>query len=798
MSEFSVGDILAGKYEIKAVIGTGGMGTVYRARQIDLGRDVAIKVPHPDALKVEGFLARFSREARTVARLLHDNIVQVYEYQESEDSVYIVMEYVEGHDLKSFVQHPPADLTVRDLAVILRSVGEGLAHAHEFGIVHRDIKPHNVMVQRRARGKWRVKIMDFGIAHLEADANLTMNQEQLTVTGQVIGTPSYMAPEQIRGSAVSARSDIYSFGCVTFFCFTRQTPFQGTGFTVAAAHLGEPPPAIRTKVPALTEDFEKTINRCLEKDPENRPSDAADIGQRIYDSLAPIFSRRLEDIWPKAVDQHEGTDVLQPTAPGAAGAPTAAGETAPTLVDRRPGEERQPIPAVRAADTASSAADPTIPYRDPSSTAPLQESDQPRKRSGPPIVLAAGGVFSLLVAGMVIGFVLYSRNGEPTEVAGLNGNREPAANHTEVPPPEGELPIAPEEEEETTEPAEEPEETGTDPEELLVTPTPRPTPTATPEPTPEPTPTPDPVERRVANLRQQFENATSLNDRAQLWSQASRDPQFADDERLIELAHRMARDITLQPEMQPVSGGRFTMGSPGGVGEVEERPQRNVQLDPYHIGRYEVTALEFSTFLNDIAPGEANQLYPADRDSFNIVHDAERGAWRPRAGRHLHPANGISYRAAERYAQWLSDLTGERYRLPTEAEWENAARSGTGNRFPWGSSEPVSRQANYNNPTGGTVPVLEMSGGRTSWDLHHMAGNVSEWCQDWYRESAYEMGSSDNPVVRSRPADELRPRRVLRGGSYLSMSANDIRTARRHRLDPERQEPDVGFRLVRH
>src|SRR5690606_33754444 len=213
MQDFDVGDIVAGKYEIKKVLGTGGMGKVFRARQVDLGRDVALKVPSQAVLNSPEIMARFSREARTVAKLTHDNIVQVYEYYHEGDMAFIAMEFVEGQDLKEFISNPQPDLTVGDMAMILEMACEGMAHAHEAGIVHRDIKPHNIMVARLPRGRWRVKVMDFGIAHIDPTGQYTeVSDGQLTQTGQALGTPSYMSPEQIRGSGVSHLSDIYSFG----------------------------------------------------------------------------------------------------------------------------------------------------------------------------------------------------------------------------------------------------------------------------------------------------------------------------------------------------------------------------------------------------------------------------------------------------------------------------------------------------------------------------------------------------------------------------------------------------------
>ncbi len=805
---FVIGDVLQGKYEIKSVLGTGGMGTVYRARQIDLGRDVAIKVPNPQALEVPGFLQRFSREARLVAKLVHDNIVQVYEYFEAPDAIYIVMEYVEGQDLKSMITRPPADLTVKDLAIILRSACEGLAHAHEFGIVHRDIKPHNIMVEQRARGKWRVKIMDFGIAHADANANMTMlnNQEQLTVTGQAIGTPSYMSPEQIRGSGVTAKSDVYSMGCVIFYAFTRTTPFQGTGFTVAASHLSDAPPAIRSRSPELPPQVEDVVNLCLEKDPELRPADSSDLGQRLYEALESIYDKRMVDIWPGAEHSGGGTDVLKNTKPLGTAVPgdtsqktetdqsSKKGSARPADSDRIPGitmgsktatmapKFRGPTPADRTQSQTgvTSATGQTIPYQAPpvSAEAVATAEATPAPASKKNILLiAAAFLIPLLIVGIGIGYIVMSRQ--------LKGKKEIGSEN-------GGTVVAGTESGTTTGTA------GTNP---TPKPTPAPTaaatPTITPSPSPRPTPSPDPLLTRIDSMKEFFAKASTLNDRAQLWQQAATDQQFASDPKMVEVADEFALQIVRSPELRTINAGRFTMGSASNEGEAEERPQNNVSFSAYEVGKFEVTALEFATFLNAVGAEEGQKLYKAiPLSNVQFVEATKR--FEPVSGKALHPANAVSWTAAARYCEWLSQLTGKRYRLPTEAEWENAARAGSGFKYPWGDNEPSGRQAQYNAGSEGTVAVLEMTNGRNVWGLAHMAGNVAEWCQDWYSERAYDEGDRDNPKGPATPPEgDRRPRRVVRGGSYQSLYTNDIRNARRDRVEPEKASSDIGFRIVR-
>lgn len=827
MSQFAVGDLLAEKYEIKAILGAGGMGTVYRARQVDLGRDVAIKVPLAQALEIPGFLARFSREAKLVARLVHDNIVQVYEYREDPEAVYIVMEYVEGQDLKTLVTRPPQGLKVKDIALILRAACDGLGHAHEFGIVHRDIKPHNIMVQQGSRGKWRVKIMDFGIAHLEESAQMTaLGGEQLTATGQAIGTPSYMSPEQIRGRGVRAESDIYSFACVVYYCFTRQTPFQGTGFTVAASHLSDAPPSIRERAPILPSQLEDIVYRCLEKDPEKRYNDASELGSAIYDALAPIFDKPMSDIWPQVHQVPAGTDVIPPTKeveasrsaktmPSVTGLqPLSEGDPAKTISDTRhlskpdapPAPPPPPVPPVAATGTLqtnpSQLSKGTIPYEVPEAqrggetAVPPPATTKPSPAGGlsnQKLLLYAGAaIVVLMIVGIGLGLAVRSLTGEK---GGTTADPDPNGNNpdpnvvvqvdpTPVPDPD---PLV------TPEPtAVRPEPTAVPTEEPAIqTPTPIPTDSPTPEPTV------DPLERRLETVEGFYRNATTLNDKAQIWREAAYDRQFGDNPRMQELAATMARGITLNPELQAVRGGRFSMGAPPDVGNPEERPVSNVTLDAYEIGSHEVTALEFATFLNAIDASEAEKLYPKN-DRATVGFNAGTGRWAPAEGRELLPANYVSWNAAQRYTEWLTSESGARYRLPTEAEWEIAARAGTSILYPWGNQVPDRQRANFNAEREGLVTVLELTPGRNTWGLSHMAGNVAEWCLDWYVERAYEEPDRVNPSgPTTEPRGEIRPRKVLRGGSYLTPNGIDLRVTRRDRLEPDARQADVGFRIVK-
>ena len=271
-----------GLYEIVAPLGAGGMGEVHRARDTRLGRDVALKVLPADVASNAVRLARLEREARTVAGLNHPNIVTLYTVEDHDGTRFLTMELVEGQSLDRQVKPGGLPLAkVLDLAVPL---ADALAAAHERGVVHRDLKPANVMVTRDGR----VKVLDFGlaktaIADMGADATQAATvAAPLSSEGQVMGTVPYMAPEQIRGEAVDARTDLFALGILLYELLVGRRPFGGaTSADVSSAILRDVPAPVRTSRVDLPADIERIVGRCLEKDPERRFQTAKDVRNEL-------------------------------------------------------------------------------------------------------------------------------------------------------------------------------------------------------------------------------------------------------------------------------------------------------------------------------------------------------------------------------------------------------------------------------------------------------------------------------------------------------------------------------------
>lgn len=318
--------ILGGRYQLGSTLGRGGMAEVRRARDLRLGREVAIKQLRVDLASDPTFQERFRREAQAAAGLNHPNIVAVYDTGEEADPTsgvkvpYIVMELVEGHTLRELLRTGRQIQPTKAL-VFAKGVLEALAYSHKAGIVHRDIKPANVMLTPEGE----IKVMDFGIARAVADTSATMTQ-----TAAVIGTAQYLSPEQARGETVDARSDIYSAGCLLYELLTGRPPFQGDSpVSVAYQHVRENPVPPSHLDAIITPDMDNIVLKALAKDPADRYQTAtamsADIGRLLagQEVLArPVATAQM----PGAGD---ATTVMSPAGPLPALPEEEAEETSP-------------------------------------------------------------------------------------------------------------------------------------------------------------------------------------------------------------------------------------------------------------------------------------------------------------------------------------------------------------------------------------------------------------------------------------------------------------------------------------
>jgi eukaryotic-like serine/threonine-protein kinase len=310
VSDSLIGTLFDQRYQIERKLGAGGMADVYLAEDQELGRRVAIKILNGRHANDGQFIERFRREAKNAAALNHPNIVSIYDRGEAEDTYYIAMEYLDGRTLKELiVGHGQAP--VRVAVEYARQILSALRFAHRHGIVHRDIKPHNVLVDREGR----VKVTDFGIARA--------GTSQMTETGSIVGTAQYLSPEQAKGGEVDQRSDLYSLGVVLYELLTGKTPFEGeTPVEIAMKHLSnapQPPSELRADIPP---ELDMVVLRALAKDPNERYQSA--------DEMEGDLDRVVRGAPVAAATVDAATQVLSRPAAAAAAAATAATMIAPS------------------------------------------------------------------------------------------------------------------------------------------------------------------------------------------------------------------------------------------------------------------------------------------------------------------------------------------------------------------------------------------------------------------------------------------------------------------------------------
>ncbi|HEY6584717.1 MAG TPA: protein kinase [Gaiellaceae bacterium] len=284
-------EVIAGRYELLELVGRGGMSSVWKAHDRLLDRSVAIKVLHEHYTQDEEYVERFRREARSVAQVSHPNIVTVIDRGEDAGRQYIVFEFVDGENLKQLIERE-GPLSVRDALLLALQMARALGFAHDRGLIHRDVKPQNVLLNDESQAK----MTDFGIAR-------SVDVDGVTVTGTVLGTSEYIAPEQARGQRVDAHTDVYSLGVVLYELLTGAVPFSGESFvTVALQHVNEPPPDVLDHRPDCPPRVALLLERAMEKNPDDRPT---------MDELVDELEACLADLDPVS---EQATMIARPTA----------------------------------------------------------------------------------------------------------------------------------------------------------------------------------------------------------------------------------------------------------------------------------------------------------------------------------------------------------------------------------------------------------------------------------------------------------------------------------------------------
>lgn len=374
-----IGETLGGRYVIEKMIGKGGMASVYQANDPNLRRVVAIKMIHPHLTDDPSFVRRFMEEAATVAQFRHPNIVQVYDFNHDEDVYYIVFEFIPGETLGQRLRRLAEDgrkMNPKEAALLAAKIADALDYAHKRNLVHRDIKPGNVMINMHSEPI----LMDFGIVKI-------VGGTQHTATGATVGTARYMAPEQIRSENIDGRTDIYSLGIVLYEMLAGRVPFQAdSAMTTMMMHITDPVPDVSNFRPEIPPDLQQLVARCLAKNPDMRYQSAAEMAAalRAVDWSAQPTAVPLPSAQPTIVEPLAAAAV----AGAAAGAATGSGAQAGTVT-----------PGTRAsigATTGGAAAPPAGPATPPAA-----------QRSGgnrtPLLAAGIGGALLLLLLVCVAG-----------------------------------------------------------------------------------------------------------------------------------------------------------------------------------------------------------------------------------------------------------------------------------------------------------------------------------------------------------------------------------------------------------
>lgn len=445
-----VGTVLDGRYKIDSVLGQGGMGMVFRATQTSVGRPVAVKTLNPALAAAPTFFERFRREAEVASRLRHPNVITIYDFGRAPDKTcYYVMELLEGESLKEIVKRD-GPMSLRRAVNILEQAARGLAHAHEQNAVHRDLKPHNIMVQQ-LDGKDFVKVLDFGLVKaMEQD-----EEEQLTSTGQVLGTPQYMPPEQAGGEVVDQRSDLYSLTGVLYFCLTGTSPYGANTVRKAlTAALTQTVPPVHSKRQGapVPDGIDAFMQKGLAREKEDRFQSAEEFIDAMLDAVADLPAEQLD---ARPSGGAPGRDASgSGSRPSVSGARRAAGSAS-----ARPSRASAPrgsapsnvVVAKSAAGSAPSAASrprPSVsgasqraapPAPPPPAPPPEPEGMSTGKKAAligiPVLLLAAGGAVLALKPG--------GGGSQPPQVVEIPRTEPPTPVQAKPPPPEAPKPQPP-------------------------------------------------------------------------------------------------------------------------------------------------------------------------------------------------------------------------------------------------------------------------------------------------------------------------------------------------------------------
>jgi serine/threonine protein kinase len=420
-----LGQVIDGRYQVESVLGQGGMGVVFRAVQTSVQRPVAMKTLHPQLAMAPTFFERFRREAEIASRLHHPNIITIFDFGRTADGVcYYVMEMLQGESLRQRVKRD-GPMTLRQAAAVIEQIALGVGHAHKQGVIHRDLKPHNVMLSL-IDGNEYVKVLDFGLVK----AMEQEDEEQLTSTGQVLGTPQYMPPEQAGGERVDHRGDLYSLTGVFYYCLTGHSPFGANTVRKALqASLTQKPPVISTyrKGAPVPDAIDRFCQKGLEPEQDDRFQSAEAFVEALHAALAGASDTVLD-----ATPEHVA-EAGKESGSGSSSASRRSGGSSRT-------GSRNAVKSVSSVNKPKGSSAPKLdPSAAPSRATPAAPAPAP-SAAGVPVGLLAGiaALLVVVIVGAVAVKALKAPPPEPTPAPVVKPIAPPAPAPT--PPPQEDAP----------------------------------------------------------------------------------------------------------------------------------------------------------------------------------------------------------------------------------------------------------------------------------------------------------------------------------------------------------------------
>ena len=684
---------VVGGCELVRLVGQGGMGAVYLARQVSLERDIVVKILHSDLVRQSQFVRRFDLEAKAAAQLTHPNIVQVLDYGCEDSLYYILMEYVRGVTIKEMIQARGTIPLDRALQVV-RETARGLGAAHRAGIIHRDVKPANIMISQDEI----VKVADFGIAK-----TMEPGAESLTQTNFLVGTVQYMSPEQCEGKDLDGRADIYSLGITFYQMLTGRRPFEGKSTVdLMRRHIYDAPPPVEQYGDAVPAELSRILFRMLAKDRGDRyPSCEA----LIADVLA--FQKVRE-----VVSDEPTLELVSPTGLAPSSTTPQRGDTTATLARKKSIDDDRSKPS----------------------------PDPVRSGGG-----GAGGVLLVVILCLLAGGgTAWWRWGGPWPWESPDPSHDPGAADR-LRDLEVALAGIDNQEEKIDWLIEFLEEGGSD----------------------------EAARRARSLLAKWAPSAEEFAEEARSWFEDGAHGSALEVVSVARLAHptdeplldiQRSIEAAIEEGLVFVEGGTYVIGDDA---DPISSPQHEEEVKEFYIGRYEVSNAEFLRFTRSTGTPAP---WPDDRIP---------------EGQEDHPVTGVTLQEAQAYCRWRG------CRLPTEVEWEAAARGKTGRLYPWGDQFDPGRAVTGIGGASATVAVAAKPESASPCGAEQMVGNVWEWTTGIYRK--YPGGDWGRYQEREGLT-------VARGGGIGYFERQEIRdtprASSRLGLPGKRTSRIVGFRCA--